>query len=229
MQTIRTISNISYNTTSFFRHTINRLVDMGVIDWAYWIYHMPDVDEEKGHIHFVLKPSKRLDTTELRKCFMELDPTNPLPLCCTTVWRFTPPEHMDDWLLYVVHDIGYLASKGQKRNIHYGFDDLRATDMDALRNDWNAIDRTKYDRLQYVYKAAEMSAPFALLVQLGLVPIAQRAQYEMQYNALVDLAKDPSCRRILNHEVDMFTGEVIDDNAIAMQETPHDLDGDFTL
>lgn len=185
MQTIRTISNISYNTIDHFEGVVFDLLRRGIIEWCYWILHQPDTDETKEHIHFVLKPSRRLDTTDLRKEFMEIDKTHPLPLCCTTKWNFT--NSLDDWLLYVVHDVAYLMSKGQFRNIQYKFEDLRATDMDALRNDWNAVDITKYQRLYYLQKAVDDKVPFAVLVQQGVVPISQRAQYEAQYNGLIRL------------------------------------------
>lgn len=182
MQTIKTISNIAYNTIDHFEGVIMDLLQRGVIEWAYWISHEPDKDELKPHVHFVLKPSRRLDTAVLRKEFLEYDPRNPLPLCCTMKWNFT--NSMDDWLLYVVHDPAYLVSKGQLRNITYSFEDLRATDYDALRMDWNAIDRTKFERLHFLEKAIEENTPFSVLVQQGIIPISQRAQYEAQYRAL---------------------------------------------
>lgn len=185
MQTIRTISNISYNTIDHFQGVIYDLLRRGVIEWAYWICHKADTDETKDHIHFVLKPSKRLDTALLRKEFMEIDKNSPLPLSCTSKWNYT--NSMDDWLLYAVHDTAYLMSKGQLRNITYSFDDLQSTDTDALRNDWNSIDRTKYLRLQFIENAVNDQVPFAVLVQQGVVPIAQRAQFEAQYNALIRL------------------------------------------
>lgn len=185
MQTIKTISNISYNTIDHFEGVVTDLIRRGVIEWCYWIQHRPDKDDTKEHIHFVLKPSRRVDTASLRKEFLEKDLTNPLPLCCTTKWNYT--NSMEDWLLYAVHDVAYLTSKGQFRREHYDFDDIRSTDPDALRNDWNMIDRTKYERLHFLYTAVEKQIPFALLVQDGVIPIPQRAQYEAQYNALLRL------------------------------------------
>lgn len=198
MQTIKIISNISYNSIEFFTSVITKLQKDGVIEWCYWIYHEADNDETKPHIHFVLKPSARIDTTKLRVQFFEFTPYSDLPLCCTTKWNFT--NSMDDWLLYAVHDIGYLASKGQFRNIHYNFSDLHATDFDALKNDWNAINRLKYERLAILQEAVDTNTPFAILVQNGIVPISQRAQYEAQFQALKKIKFDNTPMRNLNHE-----------------------------
>lgn len=167
----------------FFENCIKRLYREGIIDWCYWIRHNADTDDTKSHIHFVLKPSKRVDCNKLRLYFVELvsDSDCP-PLCCTSKWFFT--SSLDDWLLYCVHDIGYLSSKGLHRNYHYGFDDFRATDYDALRVDWTQIDRTKFLRLQYLEDAVRQHIPFVELVQQGVIPIGQRAQYEMQFTAL---------------------------------------------
>lgn len=189
MQTTRTISNISYNTPEFFSGVIASLVSRGIIEWCYWIVHEPDTDENKQHIHFVLRPSKRLETADLGKLFLQPDPNHEKPLKCTEKWNFT--SSMDDWLLYAVHDIGYLLSKGQFRNKHYNFNDLKATDPDALRCDWNGIDMLKYRRLEVLQNAIDNNTPFAILVQQGAIPIAQRSQYEQQYLALARLHTNP--------------------------------------
>lgn len=200
MKTSRIISNISYNTDYFFSEKVTDLVNRKIIDWCYWIRHKPDIDEKKEHIHFVLKPSSAIDTFRLREEFMEFDKYNPsIPLTCTMRFFFT--SSMDDWLLYVVHDPGYLASKGQQRNISYNPDEIHATDPEALYYEWNSIDRIKYQRLNWLKEAAENKDPFALLVQDGIIPIAQRAQYEAQYRQLLELFENPEISgRNISHE-----------------------------
>jgi hypothetical protein len=146
------------------------------------VYHLADEDELKDHIHMVLKPSKRLDTNDLRKFYNEIDPTNPLPRTCTMKWHAT--NSMDDWLLYAKHDPAYLSSKGQFRRYHYKWDDIQSTDLDSLRQDIAAIDMRKYLILEWLEDAVRNKTPFFILVQQGLIPIAQRSQYEFQYNAL---------------------------------------------
>lgn len=199
MRTKRTISNISYNSSMHFAECVSSLVQRKVIDWCHWIVHEPDTDETKQHIHFVLQPSSSLDTTDLRKFFYETDIENPSkPLTCTMKWLYT--SSLDDWLLYAVHDPYYLASKGQRRNVQYAYTNICTTDEDALRADWNAINRIKYERLRWLYDAVKQHIPFAVLVQTGHVPIAQRSQFEYQYNALAKLEENGLAGRYLSHE-----------------------------
>lgn len=202
MNTTRTISNISYNSLEFFEHKMNDLVSRRVLDWAYWIWHHADIDELKDHIHFVCKPAGKLDTFDLRKELMEFDPTHPTkPLTCTTNFHFTPNKNMDDWLLYVVHDKGYLAFKGQKRNYEYRFEDLKATDEDALRFAWNNIDRTKYSRMEKVIELASSGMSFVEIVRAGLIPMNQYNQYKDLVQHFVDMGKR-SGRAGTHEEVD---------------------------
>ena len=182
MQTIRVISNISYNTIEYFESKVQELIERRIIDWCYWAFHLADEDELKDHIHFVLKPSKRLETADLRDFFKEIDPTHEKPRTCTARWQ--PTNSMDDWLLYAKHDPAYLASKGQYRRHHYKWEDIKATDEDALHADIAAIDMRKYLILEWLEDAASNQTPFFVLVQQGLIPIAQRSQFEFQYNAL---------------------------------------------
>lgn len=209
MKTIRVISNIAYNTPEFFEEKMHDLVQRRVLDWAYWIAHKADIDELKDHIHFVCKPSGQLDTFDLRKELMQFDPTHPTkPLTCTTQFHFTNPNNMDDWLLYVVHDVAYLAFKGQKRNIQYKFEDLKATDEDALRFSWNNIDRTKYSRLEKVIELASDGVRFIEIVRMGLIPMNQYNQYKDIVNQYLDLGKRSG--RALTHEEYDESGNVID-------------------
>lgn len=182
MKTIRVLSNISYNSYDFFVFKINEFYERGLIDWCYWILHTPEEDEEKEHIHFVFKPSTRIDTMDFRQMLYEYDGINPKPLTCTP--KFEPTNSMDDWLLYAVHDIPYLRSKGQWRKFHYDYKDLCATDKTCLKQDWDKINRNKFYVLDFLQQAVDDNVPFFELVQNGIVPISQRAQYEFQYNAL---------------------------------------------
>lgn len=182
MKTIRVLSNVSFNSLNFFTLKINDLFNRGIIDWAYWIHHLPEDDELKEHIHFVFKPSSRIDTMDIRQFFYEYVNVNEKPLTCTP--KFLPCNSIDDWLLYAVHDTAYLKSKGQFRKYHYNFTDLCSTDFDCLKTDWDNINRAKFLVLDFLLQAVENNIPFFQLVQDGLVPIAQRSQYEFQYKAL---------------------------------------------
>lgn len=206
MQTIRVISNISYNTIEYFESKIAELVSRRIIDWAYWVFHLADEDELKDHIHFVLKPSKRLETADLRDFFKEVDPNHEKPRTCTSRWQ--PTNSMDDWLLYAKHDPAYLTSKGQYRRHHYEWKDIKATDEDALQADIACIDMRKYYILEWLEDAARSQTPFFVLVQQGLIPIAQRSQFEFQYNALtraIENEKQGKTGRKTSHEKPSLT------------------------
>lgn len=198
MKTKRTLSNISYNTRNFFTAKICDLYNRGIIDWAHWIVHEPDTDEKKQHIHFVLSPSSRIDTKDLEKEFTEFDPNNPKPRRVLTIWH--PENSLDDWFLYGMHHPGYLASKGQRRNIKYDLTAFKSTDEDAMRAEINSIDMTKFNRLTFIQDAVECGLPFHVLVQEGYIPIAQRAQYEFQYNALMAQKMANATGRKIDHE-----------------------------
>lgn len=206
MRTSKVISNISYNTPAYFERVVLSLYERHVIDWCYWILHKADVDELKDHIHFVLKPSERIDTFALKKEFDEFDLTHPSkPLSCTSSWRYVVSGHMDDWLLYAVHDVGYLASKGQRRNFTYSYDNLRATDYDALRFDWNAIDRLKYSRITALAEAVRSGLPWLDIVQNGYIPMSQYNAYHDVYERLVS----QSSGRKRSHDVVDSDGVVL--------------------
>lgn len=199
MQTIRTLSNVSYNTVEFFERKIEELEKRNIIEWCYWVHHEPDLDELKPHIHFTFKPAKRIDTKDFRDYLNEYDPENPLPRTCTK--KFNPMNSMTDWLLYAVHDEAYLASKGEFRNIHYKYADLRATDYDALSSDWANIDWRKYRRTAIIQEAIEKRISFGALVRDGVIPVAQIAQFRMAYNELYELHLYGESGRKISHEL----------------------------
>lgn len=221
MQTIRTLSNISYNSDDYFAAKIKELEKNGVIEWAYWIHHKADTDETKEHIHFTFKPSKRIDTAKLREFLFEFDPKSDLPLTCTKKWK--PMNSMDDWLLYAVHDTAYLNSKGQYRKYHYDFQDLKATDYDALTADWQAINRKKYYIFDILEDYARRNIPFFVLVQQSIVPIAQRAQYQHQYEDIlraVEHEKQGTTGRKEQHEDYIDSDGVVHSNPPTTPQTP---------
>lgn len=220
MKTIKTISNISYNTIDHFQGVIYDLEQRHIIDWAYWILHKAEEDERKEHIHFVLKPSQRVDTADLDKEFLEIDRTNAKPLGVTKVWK---TSKIEDWILYCSHDTGYLASKGQIRKYHYSYSDFGYTDEDAFLEDWHNINRVAYQRLEALAEAVKKRIPFALLVQQGIIPIAQRSQYEFQYKALLQLSYDGMTGRKEAHEEPLQIEQTVPDGFVRIDDTEEDI------
>lgn len=187
MNTISTISSISFNTPQFFEMKIKELSALGkgqIFDWCHWILHKPDTDQKKPHIHFVCKPSRRVDTNWLRQQFQEpvtdvgfiqeqikngvppetfLKPLGVLPFCKTT--------SMTDWLLYAIHDIGYLFKKGQNRNTHYDKSEVQSTDIDLLNAQWeDTADplQAMTQRVVELYTIRQMS--LSEIMQQGIIP-----------------------------------------------------------
>lgn len=186
MNTISVISSISFNTVAFFEAKVNELTRLGkgqIADWCHWIVHLPDTDQKKPHIHFVLKPSRRIDTNSLRQEFLEspsadyvesrikegiapIDAVKPLG-----VMPFVKTTSMTDWLLYAVHDVGYLFKKGQNRNTHYERSDVKSTDPDFLASQWDEANDPLQSMTQKVvelYQVQQMS--FSEILQQGLIP-----------------------------------------------------------
>lgn len=175
MQTSKLISTISYNTPSFLKGKLHTLVRQGIIEYAHWIWHKPEQDEDnKEHAHVVLKPNKRLDTSALRNEFLEPvqgedKPRNVLPF---------KSSKMRDWLLYAVHDKVYLLRKCQNRAITYQKSDLQTTEPDLLEEDWRDAHEGEDSRIKQVIEAARNGVPFRQLVEAGVIPINQLFQYK---------------------------------------------------
>ena len=172
-QTVKLIASVSYNSENFLAGKIRSLVDSGVLEYAYWIWHNPESDEKKRHAHLVVKPNKRLDTSKLRNEFKEIVAGEADPRC---VLPFRPSK-MSDWLLYAVHDAGYLAKKCQVRNHHYKKEDIKTTDIDLLDEDWRACHEGEDTRVSRCIELAQSGVDFGKLVQMGVVPVAQLFQF----------------------------------------------------
>lgn len=171
MKTKRLIASISYNSPDFLRATLQRLRDSGVIDWGHWIYHKAEEDEEKDHAHLVVMPSRQLDTNALSKEFHEIDLQKPDKPLGVIQWRFC--SSLDDWLLYGIHDPGYLASKAQVRRYHYSRDEMESTDPDLLGEQWREVNLAKYGLGEQVAAAAKEGVPWDNVLCSGLIPPAQ--------------------------------------------------------
>lgn len=186
MNTISVISSISFNSVAFFEAKVSELTRLGkgqIADWCHWIVHQPDTDQKKSHIHFVLKPSRRIDTNSLRQEFLEspsadyverrikdgialIDAVKPFG-----VMPFTKTTSISDWLLYAVHDVGYLFRKGYNRNTRYDRADVKSTDPDFLASQWDeATDplQSMTRKVVELYTVQQMS--FSEILQLGIIP-----------------------------------------------------------
>lgn len=184
MNTISLISNISFNSPEFFEAKIRALAsgENRLIDWAHWIIHKPEEDEKKSHIHFVLKPSRRIDTNALRQEFLESpalmleakaqkgEPITADDMKPLGVLPFDKTKNIVDWLLYSIHDVRYLLKKGQTRKHHYEKSDVQSTDPDFLQHQWSeAVDPLQAMTARVLeLRAQEMT--FGEILATGIVP-----------------------------------------------------------
>lgn len=129
MNTSKPISTISYNSEKWLKSRLEELYRNHTIsDWIY-IHHDAEEDEKKDHFHVWIEPNRKIDTMTLQDFFREPDPERPdKPL---GVIKFQS-SRLDDWILYSVHDLQYLASKQESREFAYRKEDFVFADEDTF-------------------------------------------------------------------------------------------------
>lgn len=133
-------STIAYNTPEFLKRKLKELYDAQKLEKYYFILHDKDVIKETGepkkqHFHVWVKPNRRLDTMDLAKAFIELDPENPgKPLKC----RPFQDSQLEHWLRYTIHDPVYLAMHNLEDDgrHEYTLEEYGAFDFDVLQEDY---------------------------------------------------------------------------------------------
>ena len=195
MKTKRLISTISYNTDGYLSAALERLVSAGLVDWAHWVRHQPEEDEEKSHVHLVVSPSRMIDTAALSAVFKEADLAHPdKPPLGVMPWRFC--SSLDDWLLYAVHDPDYLLSKGQRRAYHYRREDVLSTAPDLLAEQWREINLARFGVGSQIAAMVQSGASWEQVICSGLVKPANwtfwREVYYSMRKTLPVVRKGPS-------------------------------------
>lgn len=126
MATQKPISTISYNTEGFLKEKLEALYEAHVIQAYMYIKHKGE-DGDKDHIHLRVEPNKRIDPMNLMDDLKEYEAGNKKPL---GVRPFRPSSE-EDWILYAVHDLDYLALKyGHDKDgkLEYKWEDIVASD-----------------------------------------------------------------------------------------------------
>lgn len=206
MKTTKPCSTISYNTDDFLQIKLDELIQKRVIDfWAY-IEHLPEEDEKKAHKHIYLVPNGKIDTDQVKDFLQELDPLNiDKPLGC--IWF--QPSKFDDWFFYELHDIEYLASKGQSRKYHYQESEFRYSSEDFFTQLKHRIDFSKIGnkKTKVVLDEINQGESLVSLLNRGLISPQNFMQWEKIYNAMTyrngRLTHTPT-----DEVIDMETGEV---------------------
>lgn len=209
MKTSKPFSTISYNTDKFLTQTLTALEKRRAISFWCWIEHFPEDENEKMHKHLYIVPNGQIDTDTVKKELEELDKTNPLgkPLGCIMM----KPSKFDDWYLYSIHDVAYLASKGQARKYHYRECDMHPSCVDALHELVCTIDFSKYRKTQDFVEAVLRGVPFFEMVRKGQIPAPQFLQWRALYDCIYEGMCERNGREGHNdYEVNQETGEVLD-------------------
>ena len=178
MQTCKPISTISYNSEEFLQSVLDNLVKTHVIDFYMYIKHIGEMDlfgeQEKDHIHLFLIPNKRINTADLDAFFIEPVQGNK-PLKCIS-WNISKS---DDWILYVLHDQKYLATKFETRQYEYTYGEIKTSDTEDLRRRYRvAYQSSGYAKMQNLYQYARSGGTLNKLLEIGAIPVNQIQCYD---------------------------------------------------
>ncbi len=182
MITRTNISTISYNTDDFLTFKLNELIKNHSIEFWSFINHIPEEDETKAHKHLFIIPAGTVDTFELSDFLKEIDVFNPLlPPLGTIFWKHSK---FVDWYLYALHDIDYLASKGESRMYHYSKSEFVVSEYDYFNELIHSCDFSQYTKHKKLREAVQTDVSFRDLFANGFIPVQQIGQYSMAYNLL---------------------------------------------
>lgn len=181
MKTSKPFSTISYNSVDFLMVKLSELVRRRKIEFFAWVHHLPEEDEKKEHKHLYIVPNGQVNTDEVLNYLLEVDPTHPdKPLGCIR----PRSSKFDDWYLYAIHDIDYLASKGQLRKFHYTLEDVVCSDSDYLNEEIHTIDLSALNRSKKLREAALAGISFETLVLNGQIPVQQVYAHKFAYDIM---------------------------------------------
>lgn len=198
MQTTKLISTVSFNTPNFLKGKLNSLVASAVLEYAHWVIHEPEEDETKQHIHVVMKPNRRLDTSALGKEFVEKLADEEKP---RGVLPFRSTSRMSDWVLYSAHDIQYLLRKGETRKHSYELKQFNSTCQDLLEEDWRDCHHSEDNKIPLLREYAKQGKTWADILQLNFIPINQLFQYKDIFFTLLQSHTERNGRNVHEEEV----------------------------
>lgn len=182
MRTSKPISTISFNSPEYLHSKLVELYrNHKISDWIF-INHFAEEDERKNHIHLWIKPNTLLDTMDLQKHFVEINPENPTkPFKCIDFRT----SSIDDWILYSMHYEPYLKFKNESRVYHYSKDDFVYCDEDSFEDlYYHALKGSEFaKRYQTLQMLKDSQINPSELILSGSLPL-EKAQ---ALNALMNL------------------------------------------
>lgn len=210
MRTTKPIATISFNTPSFLKLKLEELTTAGRLSFWAFIVHMPEDDEggRKQHCHLYIEPSKMLQSDDIKSELKEYDPGNPLkPRGCISF----NSSKFDPWYLYALHDKRYLASKNQSRRFHYSHNDIYTSDDDDLLYKARSIDLLSLSPYADMEDAQRQGITWSEYFSRGTVPLPQVALFERAWYLLLDNSTNRANRDCHAMDVDVDTGELVED------------------
>lgn len=215
MKTTKPCSTISYNSKEFLERKLNELIDRRIIDFWAFIEHLPEEDEKKEHKHVHIVPNGKIDTDQVKDFLTELNPADiEHPFGC--LWFQS--SKFDDWYFYELHDIEYLASKGQSRKYQYLESDFVYSSEDYFsqlkhRIDYSKIGNKKTKRVIDEIKHGE---DLVSLLNRGLISPQNFMQWEKIYNAMTYRGDRITHTPLSSDVIDLETGEIEEDPCLIM-------------
>lgn len=185
MATSKPISSISYNTAEFLESRLERFVMSGVLSFWCYINHYGEsrIDDEangKDHKHLLLVPNKCVDMVNLGKELVEFFPHDPRhPLKCMPFRT----SKVEEWMMYVLHDLDYLSCHGLEKEFHYDIADFKCSDHDYLHQLWvESKQAFNNDPAIKMQRFARAGMSFRKLVQSGAISVQQIRNAELYYS-----------------------------------------------
>lgn len=185
MKTSKPISCITYNTNNFLTLKLNELVQTHIIEFYAFINHKgeEEVDsltgeivQDKDHIHLYIEPNSRIDTMELRTLLSELDDKSDKPLRPLSFSN----SKWDDWYLYAIHDVTYLASKYEVKQFSYTDNEIITSDFDIFKcKAYTTRHESKFCSHRNFINYMNNGGDICSLARNGTIPLEKAFQYKV--------------------------------------------------
>lgn len=104
-------------------------VDSTACDGAFYIFHYPESEDLKEHLHVLFLGECCQKSRALAKIIEIAKPHLTLPR----------QSKISDWLLYSIHDEDYLRAKNLQKKWHYRREEVHSTDDNLLCAAWSSI------------------------------------------------------------------------------------------
>lgn len=170
------MATISYNSVDFLFTKLEELRKAHIISFWAFICHFKEEDEEKDHIHLLVKPNRTLDSMSLQEALEEPDFNHPdlPPLGCMDFWASKCDNgNPDDWILYCSHYPPYLATKMESRVYAYDKGDFYCSDYNTFREMFrHAFKGSKWAKDNKILQLlAEGDINPCTLIETGAIPL----------------------------------------------------------